>query len=122
MTTKLHFSRFEFKYVLLPEVRRNLEAELLYFLELDPYVERQVGQKYHVRSLYFDNRAMSCYYDNLDGVMHRAKFRLRTYCEVEDETTPCFLEIKGRHNALVFKHRADLLNTRRNQVSQAKLC
>jgi len=38
--------------------------------------------------------------------MHRAKFRLRTYTRNPAESCPVFIEIKGRHNQLVFKKRA----------------
>ena len=108
MQTRLHFSRFEFKYILPRAVRDDLESELQYFIELDPFVEKQPGKKYLVRSLYYDNQAMACYYEKIDGVKRRAKFRVRTYTDVEGDGTASFLEIKGRHNAQVFKHRTEL--------------
>ncbi len=108
MQTRLHFSRFEFKYILPKAVRDDLESELQYFIELDPYVRQQPGRKYLVRSLYYDNRAMACYYEKIDGIKRRAKFRVRTYTDVEGDGTACFLEIKGRQNAQVFKHRIEL--------------
>ncbi len=111
METRLHFSRFEFKYILPQSVRDDLESELQYFLELDPYVATKSEHKYFVRSLYYDNRAMVCYYEKIDGMMVRAKFRLRTYTGQHDEACAQFLEIKGRYNALVFKHRSELLDS-----------
>lgn len=108
MKSTLHFSRFEFKYVLPTPVRNELESELQYFLELDPYVSAQQGSRYLVRSLYFDNQPMQAYYEKIDGMMHRSKYRVRTYTSSQDEECACFLEIKGRYNALVFKHRVPL--------------
>lgn len=106
--TKLHFSRFEFKYILPERVREELEGQFQYFVELDPFVADQPGAKYFVRSLYFDNDARVNYWEKEDGQKHRQKFRLRTYTDTSDDGTPQFLEIKGRHNNLVFKHRTPL--------------
>lgn len=103
--TKLHFSRFEFKYVLPLELRRHVESELSHFVELDPFVQAQEGQRYLVRSLYWDDPILTAFQDKSDGIMHRSKFRLRTYSFDPAAPTPRFLEIKGRHNNLVFKHR-----------------
>jgi hypothetical protein len=108
LQTKLHFSRFEFKYILREDLRQEVESELGYFLQLDPYVASKPGKKYMVRSLYFDDDVHSNYYEKAEGMLHRAKFRLRTYTNNPAEGCACFLEIKGRHDALVFKHRTPL--------------
>jgi hypothetical protein len=108
LPAKLHFSRFEFKYVLDRELRDSIEAELQHFVELDPYVAIQPGHQYFVRSLYFDDRALSAFHQKMDGMLTRSKFRLRTYARSIDEPAPWFLEIKGRHNNLVFKHRTPI--------------
>jgi hypothetical protein len=105
---KLHFSRFEFKYVLDRALRDDVEAELQHFVELDPYVERQPGHLYFVRSLYFDDQALSAFHAKMDGMLTRSKFRIRTYGSTIDDPAPWFLEIKGRHNNLVFKHRTPI--------------
>ncbi|MEM9378318.1 MAG: polyphosphate polymerase domain-containing protein [Planctomycetota bacterium] len=106
--TKLHFSRYEFKYILPKRLRDELEAEFQYFVELDPFVADQPGAKYFVRSLYFDNQQRTHYWEKQNGVKHRQKFRLRTYTDDPRTEVPQFLEIKGRHNNLVFKHRTQL--------------
>ncbi len=106
--TKLHFARFEFKYVLPQPLREELESELRYFLEFDPYVESRPNHQYFVRSLYFDDPFYSCFQDKVDGLHTRAKFRVRTYTDDPDDSTPQFMEIKGRVNNLVLKHRTPL--------------
>lgn len=106
---KLHFSRFEFKYVLDQRTREDVEGELQHFVELDPYVQKQPNHLYFVRSLYYDDAAMSAYHAKSDGLMTRSKFRLRTYGRTAEDPAPWFLEIKGRHNNLVFKHRTPIL-------------
>jgi hypothetical protein len=107
-TTRLHFSRFEFKYVLTQALRAEVEAELGHFVELDPHVVGEPRQQYCVRSLYFDSPGFGCYHDKIDGVHTRAKFRIRTYARTVGEDAPWFLEIKGRYNNLVFKHRTPI--------------
>ncbi len=103
--TKLHFARFEFKYLLAKNLRDEIEKELQYFMGFDPFVEDKPDYKYFVRSLYFDDPYFSAYYDKTDGVHTRSKFRVRTYSEVSVDEIPKFLELKGRYNNLVFKHR-----------------
>lgn len=110
-TTKLHFARFEFKYILPALLRNELESELRYFLEFDPYVETQPKHQYFVRSLYFDDAHSTCFFDKVDGLHTRSKFRLRTYTDIPKNDIPQFLEIKGRHNNLVLKHRTPLNQT-----------
>lgn len=106
--TKLHFARFEFKYLLSPQLRRDLESELRYFMEFDPYVEQQPNHQYFVRSLYFDDPSHSAFFDKVDGLHTRSKFRVRTYTNQDQDETPQFLEVKGRYNNLVLKHRVQL--------------
>lgn len=88
------------------KLRQEVEAELGYFMEFDPFVAATPHHQYFVRSLYFDDPARTAFYDKIDGLRTRSKFRIRTYCDVPDEpTVPQFLEEKGRHDNRVFKHR-----------------
>lgn len=104
-TTKLHFSRFEFKYLLSTAKRKAVESELGHFVEFDPFVADKPDHRYLVRSLYWDDSRLSAFIDKIDGRMVRSKFRIRTYTDDADGPAPRFLEIKGRHNNLVIKHR-----------------
>ena len=104
----LHFARFEFKYLLSDKLRKEIESELQYFMTLDPFVEGRSDSQYFVRSLYFDDPTYSAYFDKMEGLHSRSKFRIRTYADESDKAAPCFLEIKGRHNNLVYKHRVEL--------------
>ena len=104
-SSPLHFLRFEFKYVLDQATRLAVESELQHFVELDPFVARQPDHLYFVRSLYFDDARLGAFHAKVDGRLTRSKFRLRTYGRTLDDPAPWFLEQKGRHNNLVFKHR-----------------
>lgn len=105
---QLHFLRFEFKYVLDQQTRLAVESELQHFVQLDPYVAAQPHHLYFVRSLYFDDARHTAFHAKVDGRLTRSKFRLRTYGRTLDDPAPWFLEQKGRHNHLVFKHRTPL--------------
>jgi hypothetical protein len=102
---KLEFTRYEFKYVLSPTLRREVEAELAQFVHLDPFVSAQEAQRYVVRSLYWDDTVHTAYHEKIDGMLRRSKFRLRTYSRDPAQGAPVFLEVKGRNNERVFKHR-----------------
>jgi len=106
--TKLHFARFEFKYILSQALRKELESELSFFLEFDPYVKSLPRHQYFVRSLYFDDPFNTCFMDKIEGLHTRSKFRVRTYTDDPFDGTPQFMEIKGRYNNLVLKHRTPL--------------
>ncbi len=101
----LHFARFEFKYILSANKRRAVEEELRYFLQFDPFVAERPDHRYTVRSLYYDDPRYSAFHDKIDGLHSRSKFRVRTYASEALDDVPMFLEIKGRHNNLVFKNR-----------------
>lgn len=104
-TSPLHFARFEFKYILSAAKRKAVEKDLLYFLDYDPFVAQLPDHRYFVRSLYFDDPGYSAFHDKIDGLKSRYKFRVRTYVKTFTGSAPIFLEIKGRHNNLVYKHR-----------------
>jgi len=113
---QLKFARFEFKYLLSESARKDFERDLIFFMELDPFVKKSSDFQYFVRSLYFDDPCYSAYFDKVDGVKKRSKFRVRTYTEHPSDKVSQFLEIKGRHNQLVFKQRA-LINSLSNANS-----
>ena len=105
---KLHFSRFEFKYILPKSLRDEIEREVLFFMSLDPYTEGHPDKKYEVRSLYFEDMVYSNYYEKIDGMESRAKFRIRTYSLDPETHSHIFLEMKCRKNAMVYKHRVPI--------------
>lgn len=101
----LDFLRFEFKYIVSEQLRDRIEGDLCHFMTLDPFVVGQKDCSYIVRSLYYDDVAFSSYYQKVDGDLQREKFRLRTYTNNPEDACATYLEVKGRYNSLVFKHR-----------------
>jgi hypothetical protein len=104
------FRRYEFKYVINADMAKILQDEIENFMNYDGYIHEELGNAYLVRSLYFDNAFASNFYEKVDGVRYRTKFRLRTYSQKNDNSSPLFLEQKGRHLNRVFKSRC-LINT-----------
>jgi len=105
---KLNFMRYEFKYIMSEEVTQAVEAEISKFMALDPYVAQQEDKYYVIRSLYFDDLSYSKYYDKVDGMKKREKFRVRTYTTDYDTHADAYLEIKGRYNAVTYKERTPI--------------
>ena len=102
------FTRFEFKYILATERAQSLETEIRNFMDYDGHVSENYDENYYVRSLYFDNERRSNYYEKIDGIRSRRKYRLRTYAPEPSAEVPIYLEEKNRIDNRVFKHRVKL--------------
>jgi hypothetical protein len=57
-------------------------------------------KRYHVRSIYFDNKSEKDYYDKIDGIEKRKKLRIRVY---NCQTYPVKLEKKSKINKYIKK-------------------
>ena len=99
------FIRYEFKYPLDLPKRKNVESEVANFMSFDGHVHPELSNAYYVRSLYYDNDAATNYYEKIDGVKMRRKFRLRTYGKLIEPSSPIYLEEKNRDGDRVHKHR-----------------
>lgn len=69
--------RHEYKYLISKADAELLKRRLPYIMERDPHAG-PTGQ-YTIRSLYFDDFRNTAYYDKVDGVNYRAKYRIRFY-------------------------------------------
>jgi hypothetical protein len=102
-TPKLHFHRYEFKYFVsgdkLAAVLRELE------LRLQRDMHSDLAGSYFVRSHYFDTDDFAVYHEKVAGLRERYKFRLRNYSSGPNFSDPLFLELKGKVDNLVHKHR-----------------
>jgi len=100
------FGRFEFKYIIPDSLCPVIESEMREFMQVDPFCRDLPGQAYLVRSLYFDDTCYGDYYEKIDGMLQREKYRIRTYGRSPE--APVFLEIKGRRNHYCYKYRTPL--------------
>ena len=69
--------RHEYKYLISKADAELLKRRLPHFMERDPHAGK-TGQ-YTIRSLYFDDFDGGAFYDKVDGVNYRAKYRIRFY-------------------------------------------
>ena len=102
--------RYEFKYILNKKISDQIEKEVLNFMLYDGHVNKELNNKYLVRSLYFENNFSSNFYEKADGMKIRRKYRLRTYSNFFDPKVPIFFEVKGRISERTYKKRINVKN------------
>tara|TARA_B100001057_G_scaffold446114_1_gene484386 strand:+ start:19562 stop:20296 length:735 start_codon:yes stop_codon:yes gene_type:complete len=105
------FFRYEFKYIISNLIREKIKKDISYFMKIDKYAQINEGEKYFVRSLYFEDYHNSNFYEKIDGVRNRRKYRLRTYSNYEKNNNLIFLEQKSRLENHVTKYRKKIDNS-----------
>ena len=97
------FSRYEFKYLIENKYANIIFNDALNFMDYDKFANKDYS--YFVRSLYFDNSEFDNFFEKVDGIKLRKKFRIRTYDNIQKIDSPVYLESKGRVEDRVFKKR-----------------
>ena len=69
--------RHEYKYLISRADAELLKLRLPHIMERDPHAG-ETGQ-YTIRSLYFDDVNAAAYYEKMDGIDNRTKYRIRFY-------------------------------------------
>ncbi len=109
MNNKINsFKRYEFKYLLPDAVASSIQSNIEHFMKLDPHTSKDLGGSYFIRSQYFENEVFSNFYEKVDGMRERHKYRIRTYGKIESADNPIFLEKKGRKLERTMKGRIKL--------------
>lgn len=90
--------RYENKYIISHHSAEELKYKLSTVLDYDKY--SNVDGSYIIKSLYFDDLDSSAFYEKLDGMLYRKKYRIRMYNEDENYIR---LEKKYKHNNLTSK-------------------
>lgn len=91
--------RHELKYIISPNMALLLQSQLKTIMDIDVNSVYQ-DHTYKIRSLYFDNDSSDAYYEKLNGVLYREKYRIRYY---NDDDTFIRLERKLKHNNMTSK-------------------
>ena len=91
--------RHEIKYLISLGEAEFLATRLRLTLSQDPHAVKN-GGTYFIRSLYFDDFVNTAYYDKMDGVNYRAKYRIRFY---DYDPSLLKLEKKEKHGSLTRK-------------------
>ena len=99
------FLRYEFKYFMSSKISDEIFNQSLNFMNIDNYAQFNKDNKYLVRSLYFDNDDYNNFFEKVDGIKLRKKFRLRSYDKQLNSKIPIFLEMKGRVHDRIIKKR-----------------
>ena len=95
--------RYELKFLVTPEGRDEILNRMGDALVPDSNGDNGI---YAIRSLYYDTKCQKAYYEKLDGLARRHKFRLRYYGKEAPQTG--FFEIKSRYDRLISKVRIPL--------------
>lgn len=91
--------RHELKFKISNSAAEVLKQKLSLILGKDKNAYYDDGS-YLIKSLYFDDRDSSSYYEKMDGVLYRKKYRIRMYNDVD---TFIRLEKKMKHNNFTAK-------------------
>lgn len=104
----LHIRRFEFKYLVREENLDKIRRSISNFVIRDPYAVNARDGVYQVSSIYFDDNQFFSYFEKLDGIKGRKKFRIRTYETNLSKSSRVYLEIKRRDEVVIFKDRSQV--------------
>ncbi len=96
-------SRHEYKFQMDERDIVLLSARLQGIMKKDPHINK--NGCYHIRSVYFDDYADTCYYQNEAGTDPRAKYRIRIY---NGSDASIKLEKKVKQNGMTRKYSAPL--------------
>ncbi len=91
--------RHELKFKISNAAAEVLKQKLSLILDKDKFAYYKDGS-YLIKSLYFDDRDSSSYYEKMDGVLYRKKYRIRMY---NDDDSFIRLEKKMKHNNFTAK-------------------
>lgn len=105
MKRKLHFQRFEFKYIISRDTAERIQKYIAKKMLPDPYLANTKKDYYFVTSLYLDSPDFQSFHEKIYGAKARRKFRLRAYEEELSEDAEFFLEIKRKYDMVVIKDR-----------------
>lgn len=103
---KLHFRRFELKYLINPHDYPAVKSQISARLQLDPFTHKTGS--YQVSSIYLDTPTLSTYSQTKAGIKNRTKYRLRSYSNSLNQPSYMFWEIKRKNDMVVVKDRSIL--------------
>lgn len=91
--------RHELKFKISDNAAELLKQKISLILKKDKNAFYEDGS-YVIKSLYFDDRDSSSYFEKMDGVLYRKKYRIRTY---NNDESFIRLEKKMKHNNFTAK-------------------
>ncbi len=92
------FKRYEIKFMLDEDLKKELLASMKGHMRLDGYGRTTI------RNVYYDTPDFELIRNSLDKPMYKEKLRVRSY-EKAQENDNVFVEIKKKYNGVVYKRR-----------------
>jgi hypothetical protein len=93
--------RYEYKYLIPPELVDPIVSFIRPYCRMDPYAEKAKNKYYSIKTLYLDSPDYRTYWDVQEEVASRFKLRIRIYGE--DDTGLVKFEIKRRFKDICLK-------------------
>ena len=112
--------RYEFKYFLNAKLSEEIKRQVDKFMDVDKFASTKSDNEYFVRSIYFEDDFNSNFDEKVDGHKIRKKFRVRLYGKSID-TSPLFLETKGRNLERTYKRRTRIDKTDIDLIKKPEL-
>ena len=95
------FRRYEYKYLISPELVDPIRKFLLSYCYMDPFAQKEPDKFYTVQNLYLDSADYRTYWDAQEEAPSRFKLRFRSYGS--DPAAWNKFEIKRRLNDVCYK-------------------
>jgi SPX domain protein involved in polyphosphate accumulation len=116
--------RHELKFKISNSAAEVLKQKLSLIMGKDKNAYFKDGS-YLIKSLYFDNINSDSYYEKMDGVLYRKKYRIRIY---NDDDSFIRLEKKMKHNNMTAKEQmliskdiySKIINGKINEIDDSK--
>lgn len=95
------FRRYELKYLLTPQQKERVLAEMAPYMAMDQYGRTTI------RNLYFDTNNYRLICHSIEKPVFKEKLRIRSY-QKATEDDDVFIELKRKYESLVYKRRVSM--------------
>lgn len=109
--------RNELKFIINKDMAEVLKQRLSLIMDVDSNSVNE-DNSYFIRSLYFDDEDSTAYYEKLDGVEYRKKYRIRIY-NLDDKFIR--LECKYKHNNMTSKDQILITRDECSKIIEGKI-
>lgn len=101
MTCQMTFKRYELKYLLNQQEKKEMIQVMEPYMKLDSYGRTTI------RNIYLDTETFRLIRRSLEKPVYKEKLRIRSYRPVHN-ADPVFVEIKKKYKSVVYKRRLQL--------------
>ena len=88
------FKRYEIKYMLNAQEKKEILRAMEHHMKLDQYGRTTI------RNIYYDTDTFRLIRNSLDGPIYKEKLRIRSYAEAAPDD-PVFIELKKKYDSVV---------------------